>query len=47
VIDALFNFFIGEFVYVYILYNVVSVLGVYVCLLWSDLFFALTDLLYK
>lgn len=48
-IDAVVNIFPGEFVYVYILYNAVGVLVVlvYVCLLWSDLFFALTDLLYK
>ena len=46
-IDAVVNIFPGNFVYVYILYNVVGVIGVYVWLLWSDLFFALTDLLYK
>jgi len=37
-------FFLGQIVYVYILYVVVSVS---VWLLWSDLFFALTDLLYN
>ena len=42
-IDALVNIFPGHFVYVYI-YNAV---GVVVWLLWSDLFFALTDLLYN
>ena len=42
-IDAVVNIFPGHFVYVYI-YNVVNVV---VWLLWSDLFFALTDLLYN
>ena len=46
-IDAPVNFFPGEIVYVYILYGVVGVVDVYVCIVWSDLFFALTDLLYK
>ena len=46
-IDAVVNFFPGEIVYVYILYGVVVVVDVYVCIVWSDLFFALTDLLYK
>jgi hypothetical protein len=47
VIDAVVNFFPVDFVYVYILYGVVGVVDVYVCIVWSDLFFALTDLLYK
>jgi len=34
-------------VYVYILYVVIGVVSVSVWLLWSDLFFALTDLLYN
>ena len=46
-IDAPVNFFPVDFVYVYILYGVVVVVDVYVCTVWSDLFFALTDLLYK
>ena len=47
VIDAVVNFFPGQIVYVYILYGVVVVVDDTVWLMWSDLFFALTDLLYK
>lgn len=46
-IDAPVNFFPVDFIYVYILYGVDVVVDVYVWLMWSDLFFALTDLLYK
>lgn len=46
-IDAVVNIFTGHFVYVYILYNAVIAFGVVVCVVWSDLFFALTDLLYN
>ena len=42
-IDALVNIFPGHFVYVYIC----NAVGVVVCVVWSDLFFALTDLLYN
>ena len=41
------QFFPGQIVYVYILYVVIGVVSVSVCVLWSDLFFALTDLLYN
>ena len=46
-IDAPVNFFPVDTVYVYILYGVVVVVDDSVWLMWSDLFFALTDLLYK
>lgn len=47
VIDAVVNIFVVDFIYVYILYWVVTVVGVMECIVWSGLFFALTDLLYK